>query len=252
MDSGVPSRTTGSTRLPRRAFIRRFGVLTAGVAAGGLLVACGTQPPAPTSAPAAPKPAESKPAETKPAAAAPTQAPAQAAAKPAEAAKPAASGQPKRGGILKFALNTDPPKLDPAASGPTGAIDTVCSMVYSRLVNYKPDASAVVRTWPRSGTSRRTARPTPSCCARGSSGTTARRSRPTTCLQLPAPARPEDRRAVRLELRQGREGRSGRSEHRAVHAAGSERGVPRAPGRPSIVGRQQEVRRGRATTWPTP
>ena len=55
-----------------------------------------------------------------------------------------AAGQPKRGGILKFALNTDPPKLDPAASGPTGAIDTVCSMVYSRLVNYKPDASSVI------------------------------------------------------------------------------------------------------------
>ena len=55
-----------------------------------------------------------------------------------------AAGQPKRGGILKFALNTDPPKLDPAASGPTGAIDTVCSMVYSRLVNYKPDASGVI------------------------------------------------------------------------------------------------------------
>ena len=56
----------------------------------------------------------------------------------------AAAEQPKRGGILKFALNTDPPKLDPAASGPTGAIDTVCSMVYSRLVNYKPDASGVI------------------------------------------------------------------------------------------------------------
>ena len=56
----------------------------------------------------------------------------------------AAAAQPKRGGILKFALNTDPPKLDPAASGPTGAIDTVCSMVYSRLVNYKPDASGVI------------------------------------------------------------------------------------------------------------
>jgi peptide/nickel transport system substrate-binding protein len=63
----------------------------------------------------------------------------------ASLAVPAGAGaQPKRGGILKFALNTDPPKLDPAASGPTGAIDTVCSMVYSRLVNYKPDASGVI------------------------------------------------------------------------------------------------------------
>ncbi len=56
----------------------------------------------------------------------------------------ASTAQPKRGGILKFALNTDPPKLDPASSGPTGAIDTVCSMVYSRLVNYKPDVSGVI------------------------------------------------------------------------------------------------------------
>jgi len=60
------------------------------------------------------------------------------------AAADAAAAQPRRGGILKFALNTDPPKLDPASSGPTGAIDTVCSMVYSRLVNYKPDVSGVV------------------------------------------------------------------------------------------------------------
>src|SRR2546426_12458264 len=54
------------------------------------------------------------------------------------------AGQPKRGGILKFALNTDPPKLDPASSGPTGSIDAVCSIVYNRLVNYKPDASDVI------------------------------------------------------------------------------------------------------------
>jgi ABC-type transport system substrate-binding protein len=40
--------------------------------------------------------------------------------------------------VLKFALNTDPPKLDPASSGPTGAIDMVCSMVYSRLLGHKP------------------------------------------------------------------------------------------------------------------
>jgi peptide/nickel transport system substrate-binding protein len=56
----------------------------------------------------------------------------------------AAAVQPRRGGVLRFALNTDPPKLDPAASGPTGAIDSVCSMVYSRLVNYTPDVSGVV------------------------------------------------------------------------------------------------------------
>jgi peptide/nickel transport system substrate-binding protein len=55
-----------------------------------------------------------------------------------------ASPTPKHGGVLKYALNTDPPKLDPAASGPTGAIDMVCSMVYSRLVNYTPDSSGVV------------------------------------------------------------------------------------------------------------
>lgn len=160
MDETWFTRTSSVEILPRRAFIRRVGLLVSGLAAGGLLAACGAQPPAPpaaTSAPAAPKPAESKPAEVakpaeaaKPAApaAAPTPPPsgqaAPAAAKPAEAAKPAASGQPKRGGILKYALNTDPPKLDPASSGPTGAIDTVCSMVYSRLVNYKPDASGVI------------------------------------------------------------------------------------------------------------
>jgi ABC-type transport system substrate-binding protein len=152
MDESSFTRTTGVHRVPRRAFIRRAGILAGGLAASGLLAACGAQAPAPpaatpvSSGQAAPKPAESKPAESKPAesakpAAAPTSAP--AAAKPAEAAKPAA-GQPKRGGVLKFALNTDPPKLDPASSGPTGAIDTVCSIVYSRLVNYKPDASGVV------------------------------------------------------------------------------------------------------------
>ena len=146
------------TRLARRSFIRRMGILTGGLTASSLLAACGAQAPAPAPKPVearpteAAKPAEvAKPAEAaKPAAPAATTAP--AAAKPAEAAKPAAaSGTPKKGGVLKYALNTDPPKLDPASSGPTGAIDTVCSMVYSRLVNYKPDASGVVpdlaETW---------------------------------------------------------------------------------------------------------
>lgn len=122
-------------RLTRRAFIRRIGLAAGGVTVGGLVSACSSPPPSPTSAPAPPTTA---PAVTKPAEAAKP-----AEAKPAAAPAPAA-GQPKRGGVLKFALNTDPPKLDPAASGPTGAIDTVCSMVYSRLVNYKPDASGVI------------------------------------------------------------------------------------------------------------
>jgi ABC-type transport system substrate-binding protein len=124
-------------RVTRREWFRRAG-LVGGAGVLTLLAAC-AQPPAPAAPTAAPAVAK------------PTDAPKPAAAgKPAEAAKPAeakpaaAAGQPKRGGVLKFALNTDPPKLDPAASGPTGAIDTVCSIVYSRLVNYKPDASGVI------------------------------------------------------------------------------------------------------------
>jgi len=113
-------------------------LLAGGLVGGSLLAACAPAAPAPTSAPPAPKPA----ATTAPAVSKPAEAPQPTAAKPAPEA--AAKGQPKRGGVLKFALNTDPPKLDPAASGPTGAIDTVCSMVYSRLVNYKPDASGVI------------------------------------------------------------------------------------------------------------
>jgi ABC-type transport system substrate-binding protein len=126
-----------SGRVTRREWFRRAGVV-GGAGVLTLLAAC-AQPPAPAAPTAAPTVAK------------PTEAPKPAAAgKPAEAAKPAeakpaaAAGQPKRGGVLKFALNTDPPKLDPAASGPTGAIDTVCSIVYSRLVNYKPDASGVI------------------------------------------------------------------------------------------------------------
>ncbi len=98
----------------RRAFLRSLA------GAGGVvfLAACGGQ------VPQAPPPTSSSAASS--------------------AVSAPAAGQPRRGGVLKYALNTDPPKLDPAASGPTGAIDTVCSMVYSRLVNYKPDTSGVV------------------------------------------------------------------------------------------------------------
>lgn len=124
----------------RRSLLKGLTALMAVGAIAPLAVACG-QPAAPA-APAAPaKPAETKPAapaattapaaaakpaETKPAApvaaAAPTAAPAAPTAAPAAAAKPAetkpaaaakpAAGEPKKGGILKWAIIGEPPALD--------------------------------------------------------------------------------------------------------------------------------------------
>ena len=134
MDSGGGTQDLSSrTRqrvTSRRSLLKGLTVLMAVGAVAPLAVACG-QPAAPPKPAEAPKPAApaattapaaaAKPAETKPAApaaaAAPTSAPPAAAAKPAEtkpaaaAAKPAA-GEPKKGGLLKWAIIGEPPALD--------------------------------------------------------------------------------------------------------------------------------------------
>src|SRR5438128_11844096 len=79
-----------SSRISRRAYLRRSVALASGLVAAGLLQACASPAPSasPTAAPAAKPPAA--PATTAPAAAAPTTAPAAAAPTTAPAAaKPA-------------------------------------------------------------------------------------------------------------------------------------------------------------------
>jgi peptide/nickel transport system substrate-binding protein len=111
------------------------------LAATLFLTACGpaaapTAPAAaPTTAPAAPTAAP---------AAKPTAAPAQATTAPAAqptvapTAAVAATGQPKRGGILKVGLQADPTSLDPQKTSLT-ALFHVTEHIYSLLVRLKPD-----------------------------------------------------------------------------------------------------------------
>ena len=90
----------------RRAVLRGLATLMTVGAVAPLAAACAQQQPAPAK-PAESKPAESKPAETKPAA--------QPAAQPGVAkteAKPA-TGQPRQGGTLRWAIIGEPPHLDP-------------------------------------------------------------------------------------------------------------------------------------------
>jgi peptide/nickel transport system substrate-binding protein len=111
-----------------------------------VLAACGpaTAPAAPTSAPAAaPTTAPAAKPTTAPAAApqataAPAAQATTAPAVQATAAPAAASGQPKRGGILKVGLQADPTSLDPQKTSLT-ALFHVTEHIYSLLVRLKPD-----------------------------------------------------------------------------------------------------------------
>ena len=111
-----------------------------------VLAACGpaTAPAAPTSAPAAaPTTAPAAKPTTAPAAApqataAPAAQATTAPAVQATAAPAAASGQPKRGGILKVGLQADPTSLDPQKTSLT-ALFHVTEHIYSQLVRLKPD-----------------------------------------------------------------------------------------------------------------
>ena len=137
----------------RRLFLRRAGLLGGATVMTALLAACqqAQAPAAPTAAPAkptsapapqavVPTPPPAKPAEAaKPAAAAPTAAAAAPPAPTAAAAKPAASaeGTPKKGGILKYGLSTDPSNFEPHVSS-GAASGAVKLMVYSTLLTYNP------------------------------------------------------------------------------------------------------------------
>jgi ABC-type transport system substrate-binding protein len=126
-------------RLSRRGVLRAFGLASGGLVAGGLLAACGSAaPPAapqatiapPTVAPAAPTAA--------PAAATSASAPSATSA-PAAAAGTAVSGKtPKRGGVLKIALNQEANTVDPHKSRDIAGTQ-IKSMVYSQLVKYGRD-----------------------------------------------------------------------------------------------------------------
>lgn len=139
-----------ATRVTRRTVLRLLG----GAAGVGLLTACAPQAaaPPPTAAPA--KPAESKPAEAaKPAGGAPaaTTAPA-AAAKPAEAPKPAEAakpaqptvstqaaakpaGEPKRGGVFKFAQSVEV-ATNPNTASPLDAHNMTPSSLSATWIGY--------------------------------------------------------------------------------------------------------------------
>lgn len=137
----------------RRLFLRRAGLLGGATVMTALLAACqqAQAPAAPTAAPAkptsapapqavVPTPPPAKPAEAaKPAAAAPTAAAAAAPAPTAAPAKPAAAaeGTPKKGGVLKYGLSTDPSNFEPHVSS-GAASGAVKIMVYSTLLTYNP------------------------------------------------------------------------------------------------------------------
>jgi peptide/nickel transport system substrate-binding protein len=120
-------------RLSRRGVLRVFGLASGGLVATGLLAACGS-----------PAPQTSPPATTAPAAIAPaarTTAPATGAAAPtsAPAAAVAAGGKtPKRGGILKIALNQEANTVDPHKSRDIAGTH-IKGMIYSQLIKYGRD-----------------------------------------------------------------------------------------------------------------
>ena len=133
--------------------VTRRDLLKAALGSGAtlLLVACGSQPPAPARPAEQAKPAESKPAA--PAAAAPTQAAPAQAAKPAEAAKPAAAaapaGKPQPGGTLRIGLSGEINTLDPHLS--TSSQDRQAYQgIYDSLVRLGADlnpAPGLAKSW---------------------------------------------------------------------------------------------------------
>jgi multiple sugar transport system substrate-binding protein len=104
-----------SSRVSRRGFIRRAGLLSAGLAALPLLSACGggAAPPAAKESAPAPTSVPAKPAESKPAAPAAAPAATTAPAKPAEAAKPAAVAATGAQTTVKFeGWDYEPPLVE--------------------------------------------------------------------------------------------------------------------------------------------
>jgi ABC-type transport system substrate-binding protein len=119
--------------LSRRDILRAFGVASGGLVISGLLAACGSPTP-PTAAPATTGPATAAPTT---AAAVTAAAPASATAVPAAGA--AAGGKtPKRGGILKVALNQEANTVDPHKSRDIAGTQ-IKSMIYSQLIKYGRD-----------------------------------------------------------------------------------------------------------------
>ncbi|HEV7666054.1 MAG TPA: ABC transporter substrate-binding protein, partial [Chloroflexota bacterium] len=124
-------------RLSRRHVLRAFGFASGGLVITGLLAACGS--PAPQAA-SAPTTAPATAPTVAPVAAAPTSAPA-SAAKPtaASSAATAPSGKtPKRGGVLKIALNQEANTVDPHKSRDIAGTH-IKGMIYSQLVKYGRD-----------------------------------------------------------------------------------------------------------------
>lgn len=108
--------------------------LLIGTASAGLMAACSAPAPAQPTSPPAPAPATPKPA-----AAAPTSPPATAAAQPAATVAPLAAqpttgaqAQPRSGGTLRAALQTDLPNVDPHYNAPS-AYDALW-VAFDRLI----------------------------------------------------------------------------------------------------------------------
>jgi peptide/nickel transport system substrate-binding protein len=126
-------------RLSRRDLLRAFGFASTGLVTTGLLAACGGAgtpvAPAPTTGPAtvaAPTSAPAAPAAATGAAAAPASAPT------AAAAGATSTKTPKRGGILKIALNQEANTVDPHKSRDIAGTH-IKGMVYSQLLKYGRD-----------------------------------------------------------------------------------------------------------------
>jgi ABC-type transport system substrate-binding protein len=122
-----------SRRFSRRELLRAISLGSVGLAAGGLLAACGSG-----AAPSAPASTTAPATSTAATAAAPTPAAAADQATPATASTQTLTRTPKKGGILKIALNQEANTVDPHKSRDIAGTQ-IKGMVYSQLLKYGRD-----------------------------------------------------------------------------------------------------------------
>ena len=132
-------RSLPGIRISRRALLKGLTISVAASSAASLMAACGGSAPLPTAGPAV---ATAVP---------PTMATTPLSKPQQEASTPTPVLQPKKGGILRYGLSTDPPSLDPHVD--TGyASQLVKGTIYSLLVRLNPKMEIIpdlAESWER-------------------------------------------------------------------------------------------------------